>query len=103
MLGLICMPLILLSGCIEYGTGKSYGYVTTQEDGILWDKAWFRADLASSNTDCYVVGEDTLLKEQLNKFAEEKQRAVITFNKHLWTWGCSNDEIINIETIDEGS
>lgn len=100
LLGLLFIP-VLFSGCIEYGQGKTYGYITTQEDGLFEDSVWFRADLASSNTDCYTVRRGNYeLKQKLNHFAETKERVVMTFGKNIIEiFGCSSDVVINVEAI----
>jgi len=64
--------LLFLTGCGIYGQGKTYGYVTTIEDGIFLDKVWIRAELESSQTDCYII-DDNYLKNQLFQMAEQKQ------------------------------
>ena len=97
---LTILSLLFLTGCGMYGQGKSYGYITTTEDGILWDKVWIRAELESSQTDCYIIQNDNL-KEQLRQVSELRQRVEITYARHFFTWvtDCYNDEIVSFKII----
>lgn len=99
LIALLILCSLFLQGCIVYGTGESYGYVTTVEQGILYHKAWFRAELESSQTDCYIA--DPMIVGNLKDFAKHKQRAKITYRRHLITLAhdCLDDEIIGIEAI----
>lgn len=83
--------LVLLSGCGVYGGGETQGYITTVEDGIVWDRVYFRADLQSSQTDCYIINDDSL-KERLKRTSINKERISMKYDRHLVTWGCTNDE-----------
>ncbi len=96
-----------LCGGIPYGGGSTYGYVTTIEQGGFWEynlyglnHVWVRADLASSNTDCYIIN-DIDLENQLRQTAMSKQRIQLQFERRLFTGGCSSDKIVSY-TITEG-
>jgi len=94
--------LLFLTGCGIYGQGKTYGYVTTIEDGIFLDKVWIRAELESSQTDCYII-DDNYLKNQLFQMAEQKQRLEITFDRHFFALtDCDNtDEVKGFRIIED--
>lgn len=98
---LVLGALLLSSGCFRYGNGKSFGYITTVEDGIVWNHAYFRAELESSNTDCYLYdNEDVELEHALLEASNNKQRVEISFNRHLITISnCANDVITRIKNI----
>jgi hypothetical protein len=93
---------LMLSSCIVYGTGKSFGYVTTVEEGMLWDHVWFRADNASSNTDCYMIKEnDLVLRSRLEEASANGTRIEIQFKRHLLSChGGLSDEIVDLRVID---
>jgi hypothetical protein len=42
LVGLMCLLAFSLTGCIIYGKGQSTGYVYAVDDGIVWDKVWFK-------------------------------------------------------------
>lgn len=78
---LICLCCV---GCLYVGKGSSVGYVTTVEEGIIWDFVWFRADYSSSNTDLWVIEKSqTELKSRLLDSSKNKQRVEILYNKHF--------------------
>jgi len=103
LIGGILLSLFFLTGCVIYGSGETNGYVTTIEEGIFWDMIWFRADLASSNTDCYVIKDDNL-KTKLKEFSANKQRITLKFNRHIATLSlnCNDDEVIGYSIIGGG-
>lgn len=93
------LAALLLSGCLRYTSGQSYGYVTTVEGGIFWSRAWFRAELESSQTDCYLVQRSNDdLKAELRAFAEQGQRVKLQYARHLVAAQiqCSFDEIVKV-------
>ena len=101
---LLATCLLFNTGCWVYGSGKTYGYVTTVEDGIFWDFVWVRAELESSQTDCYVIHENNnKLKSDLRIIAENKNRVELQFNRHIFTltMDCLNDEITYFRIIGE--
>ena len=93
--------LILLSGCIVYGGGKTYGYITTVDDGIFWDNIWIRPELESSTDDCYIIN-DNQLKTQLQQLALDKVRLELRYNRHLFAMTkCEHsDEVIGYKIIE---
>lgn len=96
---MILLSALFLTGCVKYGTGNSFGYITTQERGLCSNQLWFRAELESSNTDCYVV--DDSLAETARIFAKEKYRAEIVYERHLLLiCGCSSEKIVQIKKIE---
>ena len=104
----ICMVVSLillaffLTGCWRYGTGKTYGYITTVEDGIIWNKVWIRAELESSQTDCYVFKEsDGVLEEQLREHSYNGDRVEVTYRRHIWVIAssCNDDEVVSARKI----
>ena len=107
---LICGLLLILamsSGCWVYGEGKTYGIITTIENGGImagnlfdWQTVWVRTDATSSQTDCYVIQKShTQLAQDLQILAMSKARAEITYNRHFFTVGCSSDEITAVTEI----
>ena len=96
--------LIFVNGCWVYGEGKTYGYITTVEDGIIWDKVRIRAELESSQTDCYVIDDskNSDLQEDLRVSSINKNRIELSFKRHLWTAssGCNNDEVIGFRIVE---
>jgi len=97
--------LFLLTGCFIFGQGSSYGYITTVEDGFWWNRAYIRAELESSNTDCYVIKKsDDFMYDNLKRLAESKQRVEIQYERHVFTMSseCNNDEIVGYRVIENG-
>ena len=94
----LVIAALFTTGCYVYGSGKTYGYVTTVEDGIFWDKAWFRAELESSQTDCYVLNSNNL-KEQLRQTSEAGQRVEMSYRRHFITLGCSSDQASSVRVV----
>lgn len=97
LIGIMLLSLTLLTGCGVYGTGDTYGYITTVEDGIFWSKVWVRAELESSNTDCYAI--KSTLKSELRQLADSKTRVKLNFDKHLamLTADCRQAEVTGWE------
>jgi len=101
---LLLLPLFL-GGCIVYGKGQTTGYVYAVDDGVIWDKVWYKSSLQSSESDCYLINND-LLKEQLRSLPAETN-IKLHYKRHLITIancggdGSSNtdDEITSIEII----
>jgi hypothetical protein len=103
VLVLLLMVIPILSGCWRYGTGKTNGYITTIENGIFWDVVYIRAELESSNTDGYVINKNQFkLKEELQEFADSKQRVQLLFQKHVMTaCGAHSDEIVSYKILNQ--
>lgn len=102
ILFLLIIALMTLTGCGVYGAGKTYGYVTTLESGLFWNFVWVRAELESSQTDCYVFSKDNLyLETQLNLMAKNKERIEMTYKRHLFTLAsiCLDDEIVSVQVV----
>lgn len=100
----IILPLLLAllsSGackCIDIGRGQSVGYVTTVQDALYMSNVWFRADVTSSQTDCYLVANDEGFKAKLQAAADGNERVKITFRRFVTaTSTCSNDLVIAVE------
>jgi hypothetical protein len=95
------LPLValLLAGCGKFGTGETVGYVYAVDDGIFWDKVWFKTSLESSESDCYLI-DDNNLKSQLQE-AITTNKVKLTYAKHFFTLAdCPNDEITSFEIIE---
>ncbi len=92
---------IMLSGCMVYGKGETVGYVYAVDDGIIWDKVWYKSSLESSQSDCYLIKDETM-KAQLRDITGKK-KIKMTYKKHLTTVAtCDNntqDEIVSFETL----
>lgn len=100
IIAMLLVLMLLVTSCGIYANGKTYGYVTTVESGFFWDRAWVRAELESSQTDCYVIDES--IKYDLEKIAETKQRVELTYRRHFFTMSldCLNDEIYKFRVLD---
>jgi hypothetical protein len=94
----------ILSACGIYGTGETVGYVYAVDDGIIWDKVWYKSTLESSQGDCYLIDND-VLKAQLRELSG-KQKVKLTYARHFYTFSrCpegtgTKDEITGITLID---
>jgi hypothetical protein len=101
---LLILSIFLLTGCGIYGQGKSTGYIYATDDGILWDKVWFKPDMASTESDCYLLNDNNL-KEQL-KNLQSNIKIEIYYDRHLLTLSScgeskgSKDEIISYKIIE---
>jgi hypothetical protein len=110
-IAIISFAILVISGAIElftpiikYGSGATYGYITTIEQGILYDRVWIRADYTSSQTDCYALfkeSRNTDLQARLNQYSQQKQRVVLKFEKYLASYGCTNDFVIDAIPINQ--
>lgn len=96
---LLIIPLLLfITGCFPYAVGRSFGYITTQESGWCSQNLWFRAELESSNTDCYTL--DSSLTQEVRQLALDKARVEIKYDRHVAViCGCSRDVIVEIKRI----
>jgi predicted DNA-binding protein (MmcQ/YjbR family) len=91
--------MVLTTGCWVYGNGKTYGYVTTVENGFFWDKVYIRPDLQSSVDDCYIVRKSNeQIFDQLRQMAEAKERVELNYKRHWVTLSsdCYSDEITQV-------
>ena len=83
----VALPVIVLFfpfPFLQYGSGDTYGVMTTIEEGFFYDSVWIRADYESSQTDEYCFHKDNEgFKEDTRKFIEEKKRVKLTYQKHL--------------------
>lgn len=93
---------LVLSGCGIYGGGETIGYVYAVDDGIVWDKVWYKSSLESSESDCYLIDDD-YLKEELKKVSG-KNKVKLKYRRHWITNAiCDNltsDEIIGFEVLE---
>lgn len=84
---------ILLAGCGVYGTGETVGYVYAVDDGIFWDKVWYKSTLEASESDCYLVDDD-FLKSQLRELSG-KTKIKLSYERHVMTMAnCVNSDVI---------
>jgi len=105
--GLMGLLALSLTGCIIYGKGESTGYVYAVDDGIVWDKVWFKPNMASTESDCYLIKDDKLKQElrYLYKSEVEMKPIRIYYDRHLWTVAScpegtkTNDEITSYEMV----
>lgn len=94
----------IFGGCMEYGSGASTGYVYAVDDGIIWDKVWFKPSMESTESDCYLVSEDSSIKEDL-KNLKSGQQIKIEYKRHFVTLSAcpegtgTEDEIIKFEVV----
>lgn len=102
LIGFLILTSIFLMGCGHYGDGESVGYITTIEDNrdliIFPTKSlWFRAELESSQTDCYRMNEN--LEEVARVLSEQKVKVKIIYERHYVEFGCSNDRVKEIRPL----
>jgi len=99
---LLILPLFL-GGCIVYGKGQSTGYIYAVDDGVIWDKVWYKSSLQSSESDCYLIDND-FLKEELRELPAGTQ-IKLYYKRHLATIAIcpegtsTDDEITSYEII----
>jgi hypothetical protein len=101
----LLLLIILMTGCFIYGQGQSIGYIYAIDDGIVWDKAYFKPSMESTETDCYLISHNNnLIKDNLKMLKQNVQIKII-YDKHLGTLSScngdtdTNDEIINYEVL----
>lgn len=94
-----------MSSCGIYGKGETTGYVYAIDDGMVWDKVWYKSSLQSSESDCYLINDDSL-KEQLRSLPTGTFLK-LKYNRHFMTIAnCGNekaetdDEIISFEIVE---
>jgi hypothetical protein len=103
---LLLVTPLFLGGCIIYGKGQTNGYVYAVDDGVVWDKVWYKSSLQSSESDCYLINDDTL-KEQLRSLPAETN-IKLYYKRHLATVAScpegtsTDDEITSYEIINKG-
>lgn len=105
---LACLVLMLsfTTGCIKYGKGETVGYVYAVDDGVLWDKVWYKSSLESSESDCYLI-DDSNLKNQLRELSGTDTKVKLKYDRHLFTASMcpegagTDDEITSIEIMSE--
>lgn len=104
ILGLLLGSLLFLTGCWVYGKGESVGYVYAVDDGIFWDKVWFKSNLQSSESDCYLINDDGL-KDELKQIQGDTNKVRLHYKRHLFTVAqCqegteTDDEIVSFEVV----
>lgn len=95
------MIAMTTSGCFIYGKGESIGYIYAVDDGIFWDKIYFKTSLDSSDTDCYLVRNHDI-KDKAKLFYGD-MKIKLSYDKHLSTIAqctdsvSTDDEVYNIE------
>lgn len=89
--------------CGSYGTGETFGYVTTVERNNGWAATHMRASYNSSQTDCYNVElRDEQVLADLERASLEETRIKATFLKerkaglNFCSWG----RIIKVEFLE---
>ena len=83
LLVVLVLPLVLC-GCFITGKGKHYGYVTTTESGIIWDRIYIKTDNQSSQEEFYVISKaNEKLKTSAEEFAKNRERVCVKFNNHF--------------------
>jgi hypothetical protein len=104
-IGLILTLLLMLPSCIIYGKGETIGYIYAVDDGIFWDKVWYKTNLESSESDCYLLNTDNVnLKEELRQLSG-KVKLKLHYQRHFMTWAMcpdgtsTEDEIMYFEVI----
>lgn len=103
LLLIACCSLLFLTGCWVYGSGQTTGYVYAVDDGIIWDKIWFKSSLESSQSDCYLIQTDNL-KDKLRNMDVDTQ-VTLHYKRHLITMSIcpegtgTNDEITSFEIV----
>lgn len=104
ILALLLISLCLLtSGCWKYGKGESVGYTYAVDDGIVWDKVWFKPSLQSSESDCYLIKDDAL-KQQIRDLPQDT-KIKIYYDRHFITIAMcpegtgTDDEIVRYEIL----
>ena len=105
---LIIIPLVFVflnQGVFwKYGTGTSTGVVYAVDDGILFDKVWFKPSAMSTESDCYLLFKDARIKEEFKRIPPESL-VKIAYNKYLFTLAScpkntkTNDIITGFEII----
>ena len=100
---LITLSTLLLTGCGIYGKGETEGYVYAIDDGLIWDKVWYKSSLESSESDCYLIKDD-VIKQQLRAISSDT-RIKLKYDRHFQTASLcpdgtsTNDEITSFEII----
>jgi len=101
ILSLILFSALFTQGCWVYGQGETTGYIYAVDDGIFWDKVWYKSSLDSSESDCYLLNDNNL-KQQLRSISGDS-KVKLTYDRHLATIGvcddATDDEIISIQII----
>ena len=104
ILFVMLLSLVLLSGCFIYGSGKTVGYIYAVDDGLIWDKVWYKSNLESSESDCYLIQNENIKQELTQLIGNTKIE--LTYNRHLITASIcggegqgTNDEIISYKII----
>lgn len=97
---LILLLPLLLTGCGVYGTGETIGYVYAVDDGIFWNRVYYKTDLQSSETDCYIFSDDSI-GEQLRALSG-KDKIKLKYDRHFFALTaetCNADEITGIDMV----
>lgn len=101
---LTIISLVSLTGCVKYGTGETIGYIYAVDDGIIWDKVWYKSSLESSESDCYLLRANSKIKEDI-KNASGGAKVRLKYSKHMITASLcpegtgTSDEVTSIELL----
>jgi hypothetical protein len=82
-LSILILCLLFLSGCWVYGKGETVGYIYAVDDGIFWDKVWYKSSLESSESDCYLLKDDNI-KQQLRDLPNGI-KVKLSYDRHFIT------------------
>lgn len=102
IIGLLITTL-LFSGCVKYGQGEANGIIFAVDDGVVWDKVWFKTSTGTSREDCYLINDNSL-KTEFRKL-NESTKVKIYYNRHLFTIArcpdgtSTDDEIYKFEVL----
>ena len=105
LVSLLLLIALASTGCWKYGKGETIGYIYAVDDGIAWDKIWFKSNLQSSESDCYLIKDDAL-KEQLRQVSGDA-KVRLYYDRHLFTIAScpegtsTNDEIVRFEILED--
>ncbi len=95
----ILFLVLLVPGCIKYGTGEITGYPMAVENGFFWDKVWIKSTLESSDQDCLIIAKNSPLSAELREQAKRQEKHTYEYDRHLYALVdyCHNDEITRYE------
>lgn len=93
--------MLLITGCVQVGTGKVYDTVHTVEYNSVWNiwRVYVTNDhgtggeYASNSKGSYCIANPALVP-MLEEFARTKEMVKMTISNYLWVWGCDYDSLI---------
>lgn len=81
-LSLIQFIFTLIFGTFfHFGTGKTYGYVDTVEDGIYFTKVYIKPKLESSQEDCFIADKNSGI--DFDNLAQNASRHTFTYDRYF--------------------